>query len=351
MTIKSESISNLYMPEGDSDKIENIEIAVKNKDSEFKVEIENNPNFFKIELTETEKESITEWLKIANDALEELGCKDLIGNIPNLEEIGFYRIKPDVNTDNVHEITGLVPDIGTSLLFLLDREAEIDTEETRKLFLHEIAHIIYERVVSIDSKSIPQPKYLGFDTVSSSIKTDNESIDSMERLTKSSFTEPLADLFSYYCSDKIGKYEHFLPGLYFREDAFLLGLLNNLARMNNDTIKDEFASLFNAFNHRDYSWYKHLVTSYEKLYQENGDLTAAEAHEKALIFVKNLNNIEVNKGLDVVTTEDGTVYTGSQLSKVAQEGEFFDYYAHLCSKLKYFRADSEYISGMSTVLV
>lgn len=332
MSLQSENIPNLIVPEFAKDKILQTEQLIVSEWNEAMKRVDSSDRFEKIVLTDEQTELFNNWRNVAIIVADDFGCSDLV-NFPEINDVPFYRVAAGVEDVPGDIIEAGVGSVGGGIFIAMGKDVEMSDERMRILFQHELGHMLMQNVALVDDNNKVAVINKGFEKVSRVEENKMELGTEIITYTKAAFCEPLAELFSYCCSNKMEKEDHVFSGLYIREICFVSGMLGNMCDTNNSKFIDEFKLLFNSFNHRDYSWYKHLIDSIEKNVTSKYGLDADEARNQAAGFVRDFNNTEMEQGVDVVRNEDNEIIHGRKLSNLAGKGGFFEDYEYFCNKL------------------
>jgi hypothetical protein len=239
-----------------------------------------------------DSDQIQTWLAVARSVLDEMGFTK--ARLPGLGQIELYK------TDNPNfkgTTVGAVDGYRRRIVFLLGDGISIegkDKDDIRCVFQHELGHWPQEAVATkSQNEHLPvELMAVGFDRNIVTESVNNQIIATRRGI----LNEPLAELFSYFCSVEMSIPVHRV-GNYPREVSFLLSLLDKMSSINDSSIKKEFGILFKASATRDFSWYKHLYTTFNKHFLSL-ELDAQEAKNKTLDFIRGLNTIISIEGVD-----------------------------------------------------
>jgi hypothetical protein len=286
------------------------------------------------------------WAEIARKVFIDLGTPESAARIPPPEKVKFYILN---NLDMIGQIHGGVDNLGRTMGFIVGpqftEEIAQNPRETEKIYQHELCHAAGKSIVDEPSEKGPvNIKNKGFD------KLHDTDQSSGEPRTKSLgvLREPVAELFSFFCSVENKAEVHSLGFLYARETSFLVALLDKMSHANNSSLKSEYSLLLKAFNDLDFNWYKHLINSFEIVYRENGS-NPETAKNRSREFARSLNTIAGINGRDEIEIGNGYSRFGHQLSEISRLGEFFETYDTCCGALV-DHSGSITIKGISTQL-
>lgn len=281
-------------------------------------------------ITETgfDREKLELWIGTAKRVFDKIGFPE--ARLPDAGEIKFYKSD---NPSLKNTIVGGVDDLRRKMAFVFGGGVDVNNEQGennfRRVFCHELGHYPQEALAGEpQSENAPVSSLaVGFDAT----KEEKEANGYRFAVRKGVLAEPLAELFSYFCSAEMGVPVHKLD-IYQREVSFVLSLLDKMASINGSLLKDEFGKLYKAFSTRDFSWYKHLFSTFNKRFLSLG-LKEEEAKAATVDFVRSLNGIVSTEGLDKLSSAEGRTRWGYQLSEVAKKGDFFDGYEANCNRL------------------
>lgn len=274
-----------------------------------------------------DREKLGRWIDVAKSVFGKMGFSE--ARLADPKEIKTYKSDEPSLKDT---IVGGVDDLRRKMAFAVGSNIDIggkDEEIFRRLFHHELGHYIQRVVVGVsENENVPVSSLaIGFDVT----KEEREAGGYRFAVRRGVLAEPLAELFSYFCSNEMEVAVHRI-NLYQREVSFVLSLIDKMSSINETSLQDEFGKLFKAFSTRDFSWYKHLVSTYNKHFLSLG-LDEKEAKTNTVDFVRSLNTIVSREGIDRQDLPDGETGWGYQLSEVAKKGDFFDWYEEDCNAL------------------
>jgi len=263
--------------------------------------------------------------------LEEIGydAQTAAQRLPRVDEITFTR-----GEFGGREVGGGVFNEGGGMKISV--AADIDPTDWRRvgpIMVHELGHFPARRVYTKGRQVGHRLVVFGFDRkqqVVTELGERHETPEDDDPFMIGVFREPIADLFGYYCTGKRGNDAPYQADKYYRETAFMAAMLQQLAEIRGTNVFAEFARVYKSFNERDYAYFLTLRQDMAKFYGQRDFMGVEEAQKRAADFVMKLNNITTEGGNDrVLARREGSVYVhteGSQLTKVAKTGGFYDKY-------------------------
>lgn len=189
------------------------------------------------------------WVNIARSVFNKMGFSE--ARLPDVEKIKIYKSNhPSLEKT----IVGGVDDLRRKTAFVFGGGVDVNKRQGedsfRRVFFHELGHYSQKVLVGEpQSENVPIGSLaVGFDAT----KEEKEVGGYRFAVRKGVLTEPLAELFSYFCSAEMKIPVHKIE-LYQREVSFVLSLIDKMSSINETSLQDEFGKLFKAFSTRDFS--------------------------------------------------------------------------------------------------
>ncbi len=254
-----------------------------------------------------------------------------VSRLPKIEEVHFYK-----TTQHDNSVSGNVPHEGGRLVIELSPEVSEENWNRIGPFLtHELGHYPAKRVYgpgteeNSDARLISigldrRKRYVGI------MGTQYFQPDADAAYMNGVLREPLADIFGYYCTEKRNDGTAYHAQTYYRETAFVVTLLQQLAEIRGTKFFEEFARMYKSFNDGDYDYFVTIRDDFANHWEKNGS-TNEESVKMATTFVSNLNSVQTRGGMDRVKTEvkgapEGihltSFYSGGQITNIASEAGF-----------------------------